>query len=376
METPEGQTVPDVQEELQKIVNEREALRIKLTRQYFEEEVIPAKEKGKTVIYTPGSGFGEIVYAFDDCVPVAPSDNYAVYTTARRQHRKYLEIAEGMGLSPDTCSYDRVGTGLMVAKEGRYGPLPPPDLIIGWASVCDTHAKYWEIVSDYFGGVPFFPFDLTYPQHDEHLPDYAMEYAGSQVRSALEFIAEHTGKKLDWDRFRETVRTGIEAITYYFENVSELRTAVPSPWSTIQAMGDTFFIVAFLGRPEAKQYFELVAKEVKFRVKHKIGINPNEKYRLFYTDIPPWFSVGLLREFHERGGTLAVECYPTTYWLGVLFDKYNKLQPYYDLDPARPERAMAYRLTNTGSLRNQDHTMDSYLAATEKYKIDGAVFFA
>ena len=91
----------DVQKELEQIVREREALRVKLSRNYYRDEVIQAKEMGKKVVYLPSAGYPELVYAFEDCVPVMPSDNYSIHTCVRHQHRKYLEQAEADGMSPD-----------------------------------------------------------------------------------------------------------------------------------------------------------------------------------------------------------------------------------------------------------------------------------
>lgn len=376
MENKEEQKTADIQKELEQIVREREGFRVKLSRNYYREEVIKAKEMGKKVIYFPSASLTELAYAFDDCVPVMPSDNYSIHTCVRHQHRKYLELAEADGMSPDICSYDRLGVGLMLAKEGAFGPLPPPDVIIGMGNLCETHCKLWEIVSDHYNNTPYFYFDLCTHQMDERLPDHAIEYAKSQVRRALNFIAEHTGKKLDWDRFKEVMKLSVRTVTDYWENVIELRTAIPSPWSTMQCQNDLFFLVCYLGRPEAKQYLDMVAKEVKFRVEHKIGVNPNEKFRLFYTDIPPWFWMGLMKVFHDKGGTLACEAYPTTMWLGSLFDKYNNLPPIYELDPEKPEESMVFRLMNNSIMRSMRHTIDQYAVATEKYHLDGAVFFS
>lgn len=375
MDDQEEQGTVNVQAELQKIVSEREKYRIANTRKYYVEEVIPAKENGKTVIYAPGFGAGEMVYSFDDCILVVPSDNYCVYTAAKRKHRKYLDLAESKGLNPDLCSYDRLASGLMYAHDGEYGPLPAPDLIIGASNMCDTHARMWDIFTDYYKGVPFFPFYYPIPESDERMPDYVIEFGKSQVRKALNFISEHTGKKLDWDRFKETVKLSIETQTLYVEKVVNERVASPSPWSTVQAMADAFYLAAYLGRPEAKHYYELVAKEVQFRVKHKIGINPKEKFRLLYTELPPWFWTGIMRIFHERGGTLSIESYPSTFWLSVLFDKYFNIEPIYELDPEKPDEAIFLRLANSSMVRSQKHMLDQYVVATEKYNLDGAVFF-
>ena len=375
MAHPEEQSTADVNAKLRKIVQERERYRIKNTRKYYLEEVIPAKDNGKTVIYAPGFGAGEMVYSFEDCILVVPSDNYCVYTAAKRKHRKFLDLAESRGLNPDLCSYDRLASGLMFAQDGEYGPLPPPDLIIGASNMCDTHARMWDIFTDYYKDVPFFPFYYPIPEFDERMPDHVIEFGKSQVKKALDFISEHTGKKLDRDRFKETVKLSIDTQTLYVEGVVNPRVATPSPWSTIQAMADAFYLAAYLGRQEAKDYYELVAKEVAFRVEHKIGINPKERFRLLYTELPPWFWTGIMRVFHERGATLSIEAYPSTFWLSVLFDKYNNIEPIYDLNPDEPEEAIFLRLANSSMVRSQKHMLDQYVLATEKYNLDGAVFF-
>ena len=364
----------DIQKELEQIIREREAMRVKLSRNYYVDEVVRAKENGKKVVYFPAAGMPELAYAFEDCIPVMPSDNYSIHTCVRHKQRKYLELAEADGMSPDICSYDRLGMGLMLAGEGAFGPLPPPDVIVGFGNLCETHCKYWEIVSEYYNKIPYFYFDLYTHQQDERLPDHAIEYMGSQVRRAINFIGEHIGKKPDWDRFKEVMKLSKQMAIDYWENVIELRTAIPSPWSTMQCQNDLFFLVCYGGRQEAKEYLDLVAKEVKFRVDHKIGVNPNEKFRLLYGDIPPWFWLALLKHFHDKGGTLAFELYPSIAWLGVVFDKYNNLPPIYELDEEKPDEALAFRLTSM--LRSMRHVMDQIVLATEKYHLDGAIFFS
>ena len=40
-------------------------------------------------------------------------------------------------------------------------------------------------------------------------------------------------------------------------------------------------------------------------------------------------------------------------WLSVMFDKYNNIEPVYELDPEKPDEAVLYRIMNTGVVRNQ-----------------------
>ncbi len=366
----------EIKKQLAQIVKDREKLRLRLSRQYYLEELIPAKENGKKVVYFPGSGLSELAYAFDDVIPAAPTDNYSVFSCVRQQHRKYIELAESKGLNPDLCSYDRVHAGLMFADEGAFGPVPPPDVIIGQGNICETHSKYWEIIADYYNDTPYFIFDQPPHAQYDRFEDYHFKYGASQVRRALNFIAEHTGKKVDMDRFKEIMASSIKAFTYYYDTVVQLRKETPSPWSTMQSQNDAFILSVYMGRPEAMEYFEAIVNEIKFRVKHKMGVNPNEKFRLFYTDIPPWFKMSLMQLFHDKGGTLAFEAYPSLYWLRVLWDKYNKIEPYYDLNPDKPDEALALRLFTMGSQRHQKHLIESYGQVVEQYKIDGAIFFA
>jgi benzoyl-CoA reductase/2-hydroxyglutaryl-CoA dehydratase subunit BcrC/BadD/HgdB len=140
-------------------------------------------------------------------------------------------------------------------------------------------------------------------------------------------------------------------------------------------MNDLFFILYFTPRPECRQYLELVAKEVKFRVDHKIGINPKEKFRLLYTEIPPWFWINMINILHDKGATVTLDSYSTTMSLGSLFDKYYDIQPFYELDPEKPDEAVFLRMCLTANQRSQRHALDGYMKSVEHFNLDGAVFF-
>jgi benzoyl-CoA reductase/2-hydroxyglutaryl-CoA dehydratase subunit BcrC/BadD/HgdB len=83
-----------------------------------------------------------------------------------------------------------------------------------------------------------------------------------------------------------------------------------------------------------------------------------------------------MKNFHDRGGTLAFEAYPSTMWFGALFDKYHNVPPYYELDPEKPDEAFALRMLQIALLRNMRHMMDQYEAATRDFNLDGAIFFS
>ncbi|MHA1431042.1 MAG: hypothetical protein ACTSRV_11725 [Candidatus Freyarchaeota archaeon] len=66
-----------------------------------------------------------------------------------------------------------------------------------------------------------------------------------------------------------------------------------------------------------RYFYEGLLSEVKERVKNKIGVIPEEKYRLLWDNIVLWYNVGLSNYFHKYGAVFVLEPY-TMVWSGRL----------------------------------------------------------
>ena len=86
--------------------------------------------------------------------------------------------------------------------------------------------------------------------------------------------------------------------------------------------------------------------------------------------------MSLMKIFHDKGGTLAFESYPSLYWLGVFFDKQYNLHPIYEIDPEKPDEALAFRIMRMSHITSMRHMLDQWVVATEKYHLDGAILFS
>jgi len=53
--------------------------------------------------------------------------------------------------------------------------------------------------------------------------------------------------------------------------------------------------------------YQQVYNEVKARVDNGISAIPDEKYRLIFSELPPWHSLGFFDKLAERGWNFAAE---------------------------------------------------------------------
>jgi len=96
---------------------------------------------------------------------------------------------------------------------------------------------------------------------------------------------------------------------------------------------------------------------VKERVKNKIGLIPEEKYRLLWDNIVLWYNVGLSNYFHKYGAVFVLEPY-TMVWSGRL-------------DPSKPLESLARKYM--APFINLKNRADVLVELCKQYRVDGAV---
>ncbi|MHA1262682.1 MAG: 2-hydroxyacyl-CoA dehydratase, partial [Candidatus Freyarchaeota archaeon] len=86
-----------------------------------------------------------------------------------------------------------------------------------------------------------------------------------------------------------------------------LRKNSPCPIGAADVLSCMFAIVTLPGTQAAVDFYERLLSEVKERVKNKIGLIPEEKYRLLWDNIVLWYNVGLSNYFHKYGAVFVLE---------------------------------------------------------------------
>lgn len=340
-----------------------------------------AKAQGKkTAYFMVSSQYDEIVRAMD-IVPL-PTENYAGLCAAKRDMDRFLQKAEADGYSQVLCSYARIGLGFdSMRKElggipegAPDGGMPTPDMMVGSSGVCDPRFKWYQAAGRYLQ-VPTHSIDVVFPPVDADLKDvrdHYIKYQTEQYRGLIAFLERQTGKKLDKEILWEKIRLCDEAWRLWNE-IDRLRVAVPSPMPS----QDHFSIMVgghfYAGTQEAVDFYQELYDEVKSKVANKIGVIPDEKYRLLWAGgLPPWHTMWIFNYFESLGAVFVIEnVYRTSDPVEV---------PSHVKDPVEYMAWRSFlRLTKRhekAKANSGNNNVEWLLEMINDYKTDGAVFHA
>jgi benzoyl-CoA reductase/2-hydroxyglutaryl-CoA dehydratase subunit BcrC/BadD/HgdB len=233
--------------------------------------------------------------------------------------------------------------------------------------MCDGLSKSSVAITEKIN-IPLFLLDApraiqTTPEGEvdwEKVQDY-VEYMMIQYDELIKFLESQTGNKLNQAKLRQTYQLTNQALEIWDE-ISELRKAIPSPMSALDEAIFLFVPMAFLGTQEAVAILKGVRDEVAERVKNGQGVIDEERHRLLLLSGPAWwYDLGMLNYFEELGAVLVKMAIDVGWAKGRL-------------DPDKPGESWAKRLIlNYGTL----DSLPAHLACIKKlvqdYKVDGAV---
>lgn len=350
-------------------------------------ECLEAKQQGKTVAYTfINCAYDEIIRAMD-IVPMW-TENYAGICGAKRDAQRFLERAEAEDLSRSLCTYALCGIGFDAWRE-ELGEMPPdspwggqvrPDMMLGSGQmICDPRNKWYQAAQQYMPDVPMYDLGLPFPLYEddydyEEVQDYYVRYIIEQLRGLVEFLENHTGRKMDWNRLSELVdltdRTWNMVIDAY-----ELRKAIPCPMDTGDAMNTMVPLTFMMGTQQCYDFFKDLYEELTQKIANKEGVVEDEKYRLLWGGgLPSWFALNDFNYFNSKGAVFPAE---TTY--RIIEAVYN-----FDIDISKisdPLEHIAWRWVKNWTYwhdkarkRPGSHPdVERLIQYIEDYKIDGVV---
>jgi benzoyl-CoA reductase/2-hydroxyglutaryl-CoA dehydratase subunit BcrC/BadD/HgdB len=240
-------------------------------------------------------------------------ENYGAFCAASRTAEPHLDYSEMDGFPATLCGYARNCLGyarklkennFVIPADAPAGGMPKPNFLLACGAVCDARYKWFQALGRYME-VPVWT--LEFPQtgsKEYYLPgnkENTIKFMVEELKTFVSFVEGIVGKKLDPDRLRELFDTMLQTHRLAYE-VDLLRKAVPSP------MVSTDFwsvMIPHLYLPEDKEalaFYQRVYDEVKHKVDNKIGAIPNEKYRMMFSELPPWHTLGFFDEVAEKHG--------------------------------------------------------------------------
>ncbi len=316
-----------------------------------------ASEEGRLAWLT--SGFPvEIPLAMS--LGVVYPEQYGAVVGSQKMGPQVCAFAENIGYSPELCSYARSSIGsVLKPEESPLEGLPKPQALLAGNNICGTVMKWYDAVSQ-LTGAPVFLLDT--PPIDDVQGDHHKEYVKAGLERLITFISDHFDVELQDDRLREVADNSTRAIALWTEILQSCK-AKPSPLNCADRFLAMAPVVSQRGTEYILEYYETLLKEVRERVSNGLGAIMDEKVRLLWDNIPPWFNIfRFFNSLAKRGVVFPADTY-THAWSGS-FDSPDILN------------AIVSLYSNVYLNKGIDAKIDKMCELIMDYDLDGFVLFS
>ncbi|UCD96450.1 MAG: 2-hydroxyacyl-CoA dehydratase [Candidatus Bathyarchaeota archaeon] len=342
------------------------ARRPTVTRGFYRKHVHPfyetahqAKTDGKPVAWVASTFPVEVLSALD-VIPVWP-ENYAALCASMHASVELCEKAEKEGFSKDLCSYARCVIGsLQDSPSLPENGLPKPDLLVASTCACDTHMKWFQVVSQRLN-VPFYLLDaphLTFNRHGEALQDYHVKFYVSQLKSVIHLIETQLGTELDDSKLKEAVKLSDHTSRLWGE-IQAYRKAIPTPMGARDAFSAVFFMLSMPSSHQAIEFYTLLRNELKERVANQFGLLENEECRLVWDNLPLWFDLGLFQYLNSLNAVVVAETFSHV-WMG-------------ELNPSKPLESLAEKYLLNFANCSIEKKINLMVTFVKEHRADGVI---
>ena len=324
------------------------------------EDAHQAKAEKRPVAWVSSTFPVETLQAMD-IVPVWP-ENYASVCAARQVSIELCELAEREGFSRDLCSYSRCVLGSMFGyeKELPEGGLPKPDLLVATTSACDTHMKWFQVASRIYKA-PFFVLDTPYNiggADSEHIDKEHIECYKTQLNELFTFLEKQTGTSLDKYKLSQTLALSNWTSKLWTE-IQDLRKNIPCPMDARDAFSAVFFMLSIPGSQLAVDFYTQLRDELRQRVKDGVGAIENERFRLVWDNLPPWYNLKIFEYLNSLGAVVVAEVFSHT-WTG-------------SLDPENPYESLARKYLPNMANSTIQRRVNIILNLVKDFRVSGVI---
>ncbi len=269
-----------------------------------------ASEEGRLAWVT--SGFPvEIPVAMN--VGVIYPEQYGAVIGAQKIGPQLCSHAEAAGYSQELCSYARSSIGsVLYPQESPMEGLPRPQVLLACNNICGTVLRWYDAISQ-LTGAPVFLLDT--PPLEASQSVHHKRYVQRRLESLIDFLRQTLNVSLTDERMREVAALSNEAVSLWTRCLESCKNR-PSPLNCADRFLMMAPIVSLRGRDYAVEFYQSLLEEVQTRVQNGIGAIRDEKIRLLWDNIPPWFNI--FRFFNglaKRGVVFPADTY-THAWSG------------------------------------------------------------
>jgi bcr-type benzoyl-CoA reductase subunit B len=257
----------------------------KITNEYID-EAFRAHELGKLVGYTTAISPVELFVAHD-VIPIYP-ENHAVANLTAKKGAELCTVTESLGYTSHLCAYARSDLGYRETGMTVTRGIPAPDILMACNAQCFTLTKWFQVLARR-GNLPVFVFDTPEYVMNKKAREEIVKYCVIQLKEMIAWLENITKKKFDYDRLKEVMKYSAQTSVLY-KKFLDMAQYKPSPISIFDCLIGMAITVYRRGTPECVEYYQTLCDEImENKVSKGIGVLQNEKYRLYWENLPVWF---------------------------------------------------------------------------------------
>jgi len=291
-------------------------------------------------------------------------ENHGALLGATRMAMDFIPEAIKCGYSGHVCSYTTADIGSFLKKETplqkHYGleGVPKPDIIAYNTNQCREVEDWFTFYADHFD-CPIV--GIQPPRHLDEVTQDEVDLVVKQFKKMIPTCEEVSGRKFDLDEFKNVVRLSKEA-TLLWQKVLKTSTSMNAPLSFFDGTIHMGPIVVLRGTQRAKDYYELLFKELQDNVDESKGFLPEAECRIFWEGMPIWGKLRMMSDLFCQNNAAVVA---STYCSSWVFDKFDENNPW-------ESTARAY--TEIFINRSEKAKMEMLKQWMKEFKIDGIVY--
>jgi len=287
-----------------------------------------AKNRGEKVGWCASNFPQEITTTMG--IPVVYPENMGAAVGAKGGGQRMCEHAEGMGYSSDLCSYARINFSYADLKECPELEIPFPDFLLCCNNICNCMIKWYENLALELN-VPLILIDI--PHLDAMTCDAdRVKYIRAQFDDAIRQLEEITGKKMDYDKLKETMDISQRSSRAWLRAVGYM-SHTPSPFSGFDIFNNMAVACVGRGTVEAAEAFENLADEYEeLSRENKSTFKGEEKYRIMFEGIACWANLRYTyKALQSKGINLTASVYGPAF--SFLYSNLDELMAAYAYVP-------------------------------------------
>lgn len=292
----------------------------------------------------------EMLFALD-IIPFPPESVISMFANSHLTD-DILKTAEDNNHSRDTCSFLRGTVGSVISDY-----MPMPDFLIATSLYCHGSSQVFHSLSKRYHK-PFYYIDAPY---DYNRP-YALEYVAKQLEEIMKKMAKDSNREFDIERLKTSIEYSNQARGYYVK-VNELRKHKPTPMLGGEAIDYAIMLAHTFGCQEMVEICKTLYEELKRRVDSGIGSLKEERHRILWRQLRPYYTI------------VPLEYLEITHKAAIVFEEVNYI--YWPLmDPDDPFKSLAKKLLSNPPSDFSKMWLNATINFVNNYDVDGIVEFA